>query len=790
MSKYEYNLESSGSLMNAIQELIRPPDEVNLKSNAKKSHPYCKRPGRGHNRDSCDACEEGGELICCDRCPSSFHLTCHDPPLREEDIPSGTWLCLNCRMTKKGDTNVATLETEASNVDRTKSPVVDEETANDASSETRKLRKRSNSHLSGVSGTSEKSVKQPPSVPPPLSTIETNDVEKTKSPFDELIKAAAILNPRQFELPRNMNIFVQFPGGDKIEPTKNGSKKIKTVSKNKPHELDAQGMVPLPAKTCFYCRKSCKKAPLVACDYCPLYFHQDCLDPPLTALPTGLWMCPNHPEQFIDWKLVSSVSATERIKLWNRFSGPLDHETVKAEFLRKSHCKNPPFRYKIKSAPKERIQVPAIVEYHYKNRPTLLPSLRQVKRCENVYRNGICHEMVPEDLSRMIDEDLKAIRDANCKVDKFNEKYREDDDMDIDTELTVKAEEPIDMEQELKHSEFLNQVNEELKNLDETLIKQLAYRQLQEILYENQDLVRQYQEESTNKAILKALLNKPVRSVPLPSQLLTKEDIERISREFTSPNKDGRIDRSPSPINVDGYEAKRIKVEDSMMSNGFDDYRSNEQKAMDVANLLQEPMRDSKVRARAILTPVGDVLNGKRWFTKYSSENTVYMRYRSLTIGTSPGSQVQLRKVSQCPYVSNKHATIFYDDVTQTYELLNYSEFGTEVNGQWYTCDFTEHTPLSPPPLRADQSKDKSLYDSVRSIIDKRRNVVRMEKVKNGELPRIALPTHPKCQCNTKAPMINGWEGTAVLTHGSLIRFGCVSYVFSIVLANDGDDEF
>lgn len=42
------------------------------------------------------------------------------------------------------------------------------------------------------------------------------------------------------------------------------------------HELDAQGLVPLPAATCFYCRKSCKKAPLIACDYCPLFFHQVC----------------------------------------------------------------------------------------------------------------------------------------------------------------------------------------------------------------------------------------------------------------------------------------------------------------------------------------------------------------------------------------------------------------------------------------------------------------------------------------------------------------------------------
>lgn len=57
-------------------------------------------------------------------------------------------------------------------------------------------------------------------------------------------------------------------------------------------------------------------------------------------------------------------------------------------------------------------------------------------------------------------------------------------------------------------------------------------------------------------------------------------------------------------------------------------------------------------------------------------------------------------------------------------------------------------------------------------------------------LNRMSLPPSPKCECNTRAPMINGWEGTAVLTHGSLIRFGCMSYVFSIVLSNVGDEEF
>lgn len=50
------------------------------------------------------------------------------------------------------------------------------------------------------------------------SVVKTCDGEsggKKGTPLDELIKAASLLNPRQFELPREMSVHIPFPGTDK-----------------------------------------------------------------------------------------------------------------------------------------------------------------------------------------------------------------------------------------------------------------------------------------------------------------------------------------------------------------------------------------------------------------------------------------------------------------------------------------------------------------------------------------------------------------------------------------------
>lgn len=65
----------------------------------KWSCPTCEAEGPVEQDDDehqefCRLCKDGGELLCCDSCPSAYHTFCLDPPLSE--IPDGDWRCPRC----------------------------------------------------------------------------------------------------------------------------------------------------------------------------------------------------------------------------------------------------------------------------------------------------------------------------------------------------------------------------------------------------------------------------------------------------------------------------------------------------------------------------------------------------------------------------------------------------------------------------------------------------------------------------------------------------------------------
>lgn len=459
------------------------------------------------------------------------------------------------------------------------------------------------------------------------------------------------------------------------------------------------------------------------------------------------------------------------MKVWDQYgTEPIDHEVIKLQFFRKVHTKNPPFRTKLKPKPRDEVEVPEIIRYHYENPPSLLPSLRDVLRVDNLRKRGTVHiEPLHADVQQAT-VDLEAMQSARKRlksifsdqddvhgllVESETEKGDEEiadklnrskdsikrskrskslaKELDISTEEIKiesdeqepkfeeeasdvprsKPEEPedsitelelkqefhesletrIDSEVFLQPSE-LQAINEHLCNLSEDAIKLLAFQRFKQIVNENPNFIQKFQDKSTATQTVTEIAKWDVHRFPIPLPNEVKEE--------------GADKQLPLRIRERPFHV-----------------RNENEKAHSVALSLERPINRSKVRSRAVMTFANDYLSGRVWFSVVPKlDLSVYMRYRSLVIGFGAENDLDLSRFGTCALVSTKHAVIFFDDVTKQFELLNYSEFGSEVNGQLYCCDFSEHpkdvceTPSSPLKEKrvAIQSKIKNMLDAKKKI--------------------------------------------------------------------------
>lgn len=486
---------------------------------------------------------------------------------------------------------------------------------------------------------------------------------------------------------------------------------------------------------------------------------------------------------------MTTSSATERVKLWNQFGTCVDHETVKTDFLRRVHRKNPPFRFKLKPKLRNCAEIPPMVEFHYKNPPPLLPSLRDVLRCERVYHeHGLPSTINTQIISDQVNEDLNELQKANEKVRQFEQSINLDRQMHNEianeTEINIANDEKVEMNgltsekkgmsemelienivettpmqsdekiiekiensqalvepiaangvtvkstefelnnsnaaqdsndstklktnhrkrkrntstktfgtecddllelsEEVFKSKLLNSTNGplsteaidvQLNGLDIDIIKHLALVQLQQILKDSPELVTKYQHENANIAIKDALKAKPIK-ITLPSQLLSKDDIAKIAEQFTT-NSSAADDCVVNDMAYAGIghpiqPLPQLNKQHICYRNGFESICDDRERALAIAKRLEKPLRQSKVRARAVLTPVGDILAGKQWYTNTTADDSIFMRYRSLVIGSGAGCDLQIKNFDCCARLSPHHATIFYDEVIETEFFFSY----------------------------------------------------------------------------------------------------------------------
>ena len=251
-------------------------------------------PMMNDSDDNCSACLESGNLICCDSCPRVFHYFC----IEEGRTPEGAWYCSHCTAKKE--------------------PVKEE--------------------YHGI--------------------------------FSGLLKSIRYINPKMFELPQDIidqyeHVFAHPTTGvymndndceitlgksqyDNFRATRKTStagtlpladQKIELELKDNDAEKSTSESIAYA--TCFKCCKTdlkinqtsflnshsvpslaasvniqCQRSELIQCDYCKLYWHLDCLNPPLTTIPYELRL---DDVAVLDIKAHSELKA----KLWKNYS-PLD----------------------------------------------------------------------------------------------------------------------------------------------------------------------------------------------------------------------------------------------------------------------------------------------------------------------------------------------------------------------------------------------------------------------------------------------------------------------------------
>ncbi|KAJ8280871.1 hypothetical protein GJAV_G00060230 [Gymnothorax javanicus] len=393
-----YDLDTSGGLMEQIQTLLAPPKSEDGEKRSRKPEKEARsRSGRATNHDTCDSCREGGDLLCCDHCPAAFHLQCCNPPLSEEMLPPGDWMCHRCSVRRKKreqrlEQLNGALERGGQVSKRSASPAGELDLGGAvrldgmpggaglrmAVAQVRLLERRSSSRPGTPTSNASSSDTPTPSEPnededlleedeAPGSEPENPAPPRLKRPFQLLIAAAMERNPTQFQLPNELTCTTALPGSSKRRRKEEMSGKN---VKRPQHELDHNGLVPLPVKVCFTCGRSCRVAPLIPCDYCPLLFHMDCLDPPLTAMPTGKWMCPNHMEHVVLSQ--KNMTLSNRCQLFDHFQDRISQHAVKVDFLRRIHRQHPPNRRGAHPQRKKTLKVPESIKAQYRRPPQML----------------------------------------------------------------------------------------------------------------------------------------------------------------------------------------------------------------------------------------------------------------------------------------------------------------------------------------------------------------------------------------------------------------------------------
>ncbi|EDV22608.1 uncharacterized protein TRIADDRAFT_59019 [Trichoplax adhaerens] len=699
-------MESHFEIMDQIRALTRPPqsDDDSKKLNRKVVREV-RRSGRSFNNDTCDSCNEGGDLLCCERCPSAFHLHCCDPPLDEDGIPAGEWICKKCKAEYQDNTRPIAKQSEL------------------------------------------------------------------RSPFAVLVKDNVKQNPSEFRLPKEMQYHIPLPG----------SKKRK---KSNGHGSATKGGR----------RGNSFLKPLIHCDYCPLSFHLDCMDPPLTTTPSGLWMCPNHAEHFLPAMQDSRIS--RRFDAYYKLNDSLSQHAVMLDFLENVHriadaklilivefilfSNRPPFQRSSKYPLRKAIKVPEMVKQNYLSPPKELKELNPIRTLtvKRAFLADGIESTEAQTTNQESEEWLKNIVNFQIAIAKEHHSGK----VNARNSSSVKANNNEGIAEAITASKLDNNnqnIDKVLSNgildeekYDKKIISVSAKEDNEAVISNNCTISDNTNKRSsvqkelvtTTENINKSNFNINKFVSKNDSVLINYIELQNVIKEGNNNTSHDTKTRSEVTDLIDESMLKLLALQrlNQLFPNTMD-------VKMQIATNSVNNMISESPYCRALICPLNGI------------GAAIPMVNKSLTMGIGADMDVAVYKYGHCNFVSSKHACIFYDKITKQYELLNYSEHGTFVDSILYGCDFSV--------------KNRKTFSSQEEVI-KSCGVSSAERKLNSISKKPSMVPFPEkdpwkpCDCNrnksTSTSTLNesagaGWEGTAVIRHGSHIRLGCLQFMFSIV---------
>ncbi|XP_062513229.1 PHD finger protein 12-like isoform X2 [Corticium candelabrum] len=536
--------------------------------------------------------------------------------------------------------------------------------------------------------------------PPRLSS----DLHVVK-PFRMLVEREMRENPASFSLPPHLvsNSHLALgprkrrKSGEESKPAKHARSDHKEV--RQPDYLVNDHTT---KRFCVQCSRTSRVAPLLQCSFCPLSYHMDCLEPPRTSPPLGSWMCPCHAEH-LHPDFSSELLSTKETLLDTIKHGFNEH-TVKIDFLDKVHRMNH-YGRRVAHTKRRSFPIPSSIKHLYKS-PCLphaqmsVPSFAELCEAAREARNPanalqslqrISYDQSAVEAQRQQDEWLRSVIHLQSDITRFlslppvvrrSMTHQRDSlsDSDKSYRISPSTSDILSSKTDRRNSIINHPIENGVLSDSEELGDDNRHHMSQRGNVEEMSHKENIKQANSHKAVLLdhgcyALPNLSLLDADLV-QLLAQQRLQQL----LSTKSESLINKSVLPSNAESTANKNVSQQELTAT-------------------------DVLTRCHAVFCPLG------------CAGRLYPMRKRVVTLGSSQSCDVSLCHLTSCSRLSERHACVIYNKSIAQFELINYSEYGTLVDGIFYlsTHSSEQRTPDCSLPATFTTDTVKALGDGPRA---------------------------------------------------------------------------